>query len=90
MTGFNHIQGEYCSTCNHTFQFFFQISKCFIVQLFSSPSSVHQQDSFYEACDNVYEDVENINKFILGQNSRKRKGGLKSKNVHIIQWGVFI
>ncbi|XP_051249829.1 uncharacterized protein si:ch211-188c16.1 isoform X2 [Dicentrarchus labrax] len=41
-------------------------------------TSVNQQDSYYEACDNVYEDVENINKFILGQNSRKRKGALKN------------
>nr|XP_046265410.1 uncharacterized protein si:ch211-188c16.1 isoform X2 [Scatophagus argus] len=40
--------------------------------------SVHQQGSYYEACDNVYEDVENINKVMLGQNSRKRKGGLKN------------
>ncbi|XP_071347818.1 titin isoform X2 [Trachinotus anak] len=40
--------------------------------------SVYQQDSYYETCDNVYEDVENINKFILGQNSRKRKAGLKN------------
>uniref|UniRef100_A0A3B4TRW2 Si:ch211-188c16.1 n=1 Tax=Seriola dumerili TaxID=41447 RepID=A0A3B4TRW2_SERDU len=36
------------------------------------------QDSYYETCDNVYEDVENVNKFILGQNSRKRKAGLKN------------
>ncbi len=49
------------------------------------PSSASQQDSYYEGCNNVYEDVENINKFILGQNSRKRKGGLKSKNVYLIQ-----
>ncbi|XP_035527297.1 uncharacterized protein si:ch211-188c16.1 [Morone saxatilis] len=41
-------------------------------------TSVNQQDSYYEACDNVYEDVENLNKFILGQNSRKRKGPLKN------------
>lgn len=40
--------------------------------------NVSQHDSYYEACDNVYEDVENISKFILGQNSRKRKGGLKN------------
>ncbi|XP_076601150.1 uncharacterized protein LOC143329228 [Chaetodon auriga] len=45
---------------------------------FNDDSSANQQDSYYEACDNVYEDVENINKFILGQNSRKRKGGLKN------------
>ena len=44
-----------------------------------------QQDSYYEACDNVYEDVENIHKFTLGQNSRKRKGGLKSKSVYLRQ-----
>ncbi|KAM3605402.1 uncharacterized protein V6R79_025002 [Siganus canaliculatus] len=42
---------------------------------------VKQQDSYYEACDNVYEDVENINKFILSQNSQKRKASLKSKTV---------
>lgn len=41
-------------------------------------SSVNQQDSYYEACDNIYEDVENINKSILGHNLRKRKGGLKN------------
>ncbi|KAK5859580.1 hypothetical protein PBY51_021129 [Eleginops maclovinus] len=39
---------------------------------------VSLQDSYYEACNNVYEDVENINKFIFGQNSRKRKAGLKN------------
>lgn len=52
------------------------------------PSSVYQQDSYYEACDNIYEDVENINKSILGHNLRKRKGGLKSKKIDFIQ-GVF-
>ncbi|XP_034469494.1 FYN-binding protein 2 isoform X2 [Hippoglossus hippoglossus] len=40
--------------------------------------SAHQQDSYYEACDNVYEDVENLNKAIFGQNSRKRRAGLKN------------
>ncbi|KAK5919105.1 hypothetical protein CgunFtcFv8_023028 [Champsocephalus gunnari] len=40
------------------------------------------QDSYYEACDNVYEDVENINKFSFGQNSRKRKAGLKNPYVN--------
>ncbi|XP_039999229.1 uncharacterized protein si:ch211-188c16.1 isoform X3 [Xiphias gladius] len=40
--------------------------------------SLCQKDSYYETCDNVYEDVENINKFILGQNSRKRKADLKN------------
>ncbi|XP_029309502.1 uncharacterized protein LOC115022598 isoform X2 [Cottoperca gobio] len=40
--------------------------------------NVSQQDSYYEACDNVYEDVENINKFIFGQISCKPKGGLKN------------
>lgn len=49
--------------------------------MFCFSCSEHQQNSYYEASDNVYEDVENINKFFLGQNSRKRKGGLKSKNV---------
>ncbi|XP_051943580.1 FYN-binding protein 1 isoform X2 [Hippocampus zosterae] len=34
-------------------------------------------DPNYE-CDNVYEDVENINKFFLCQNSRKQKGNLKN------------
>ncbi|XP_068558067.1 FYN-binding protein 2 isoform X1 [Cebidichthys violaceus] len=42
-----------------------------------SHASVSQQDS-YEAHDNVYEDVENLNKLFSGQNSRKRKGGLKN------------
>ncbi|XP_035490484.2 FYN-binding protein 1 isoform X1 [Scophthalmus maximus] len=40
--------------------------------------SVSQQDSYYETCDNVYEDVENIHRAILAQNSRKRKAGLKN------------
>lgn len=44
-----------------------------------------QQDSYYETCDNVYEDVENIHRAILAQNSRKRKAGLKSKKVFFIQ-----
>ncbi|XP_037642814.1 uncharacterized protein si:ch211-188c16.1 isoform X2 [Sebastes umbrosus] len=39
-----------------------------------------QQDSYYEACDNVYEDVDTIHRFVLGQSSRKRKSGAKSKN----------
>ncbi|XP_031710929.1 uncharacterized protein LOC116387729 isoform X2 [Anarrhichthys ocellatus] len=43
-----------------------------------SHASVSQQDSYYEAHDNVYEDVENPNKLFSGQNSRKRKGGLKN------------
>ncbi|XP_034411841.1 uncharacterized protein si:ch211-188c16.1 isoform X2 [Cyclopterus lumpus] len=43
-----------------------------------SHPSVSQQDSYYEACDNVYEDVENINKLILGLNSRERRGVLKN------------
>ncbi|XP_010769633.1 FYN-binding protein isoform X2 [Notothenia coriiceps] len=43
---------------------------------------VSSQDSYYEACDNVYEDVENINKFTFGQNSRKRKAGLKNPYVN--------
>ncbi|XP_023277630.1 uncharacterized protein LOC111666519 isoform X1 [Seriola lalandi dorsalis] len=42
------------------------------------PNPNVSQDSYYETCDNVYEDVENVNKFILGQNSRKRKAGLKN------------
>ncbi|XP_044076847.1 uncharacterized protein si:ch211-188c16.1 isoform X3 [Siniperca chuatsi] len=36
-------------------------------------TSVYQQGGYNEACNNVYEDVENTNKLILGQNSRKRK-----------------
>ncbi|XP_039671140.1 FYN-binding protein 2 isoform X3 [Perca fluviatilis] len=40
-------------------------------------SNVSQQDSYFESCNNVYEDVENINKF-LGQNSWKRRGCLKN------------
>ncbi|XP_041848164.1 uncharacterized protein si:ch211-188c16.1 isoform X2 [Melanotaenia boesemani] len=39
---------------------------------------VYQHDSYYETCDNLYEDVENINKFISGQVSTKRKGSLKN------------
>ncbi|XP_030608418.1 uncharacterized protein LOC115796247 isoform X2 [Archocentrus centrarchus] len=44
----------------------------------SSHSSLHQQDSCYETYTNVYEEVENMNKFTLGHNSNKRKGGLKN------------
>ncbi|XP_062284598.1 uncharacterized protein si:ch211-188c16.1 isoform X2 [Scomber scombrus] len=40
--------------------------------------SEEQQDSYYVACDNVYEDVENLNKFLSSQNSRKHKGVLKN------------
>ncbi|CAJ1071707.1 uncharacterized protein si:ch211-188c16.1 isoform X3 [Xyrichtys novacula] len=40
--------------------------------------SANPQDGYYEACDNVYEDVENLNKFILSQNLRKGKDGLKN------------
>ncbi|XP_033993141.1 uncharacterized protein si:ch211-188c16.1 [Trematomus bernacchii] len=43
---------------------------------------VFSQDGYYEACDNVYEDVENINKFSFGQNSRKFKAGLKNPYVN--------
>ncbi|XP_058503452.1 uncharacterized protein si:ch211-188c16.1 isoform X1 [Solea solea] len=39
---------------------------------------VYEQDSYYEKCDNVYEDVENLKKLTLGQNSRKRKAGVKN------------
>ncbi|XP_041658286.1 uncharacterized protein si:ch211-188c16.1 isoform X2 [Cheilinus undulatus] len=39
---------------------------------------VTQQDSYYETSDNVYEDVENLNKFILAQNLRKGKGSIKN------------
>lgn len=45
---------------------------------------MYQQDSYYEACDNVYEDVENLNKMISGQNSQKRKGVLKSKDFYLM------
>ena len=44
--------------------------------------SSNQQDDYYDACDNVYEDVENINRYLGRQNSRKlkeHKGGPKSK-----------
>ncbi|XP_032387593.1 uncharacterized protein si:ch211-188c16.1 isoform X2 [Etheostoma spectabile] len=41
-------------------------------------SNVSQQDSYFESCNNVYEDVENINRFILAQNSWKRKDCLKN------------
>ncbi|XP_005458136.1 uncharacterized protein si:ch211-188c16.1 isoform X6 [Oreochromis niloticus] len=44
----------------------------------SSHSCGHQQDSYYETYTNIYEDVENLNKFTLSQNSTKRKGGLKN------------
>ncbi|XP_077414135.1 uncharacterized protein LOC144043911 isoform X2 [Vanacampus margaritifer] len=37
----------------------------------------HTSDQHY-GCDNVYEDVETINKFFLCQNSRKQKGNLKN------------
>lgn len=86
MMGFSHIQGEFC--CNHIFCLFIlpQIS----THTFCFSCSEHQQNSYYEASDNVYEDVENINKFFLGQNSRKRKGGPKSKNVYLIQHVIYI
>lgn len=45
------------------------------------PCSVSQQNGYYEACDNIYEDVENINKLILGHSSREQRGSLKSTNV---------
>lgn len=35
---------------------------------------IYQQEIYHQACDNVYEDVENISKFTFNQNSRKRKG----------------
>lgn len=44
---------------------------------FFIPSSVNPHGSS-EACDNVYEDVKYANKFILNQNLRKHKAGLKS------------
>ncbi|XP_062337376.1 uncharacterized protein si:ch211-188c16.1 [Osmerus eperlanus] len=40
--------------------------------------NVCQEENYYEACNNVYEDVENINKFITGQNSRKRRSSPKN------------
>ncbi|XP_067329913.1 FYN-binding protein 2 isoform X2 [Channa argus] len=39
---------------------------------------LNHRNSYCEKWDNVYEDVENVNKFILGQNSRKRKASLKN------------
>ncbi|KAM8838150.1 uncharacterized protein ACB058_014962 isoform 2-T2 [Synchiropus picturatus] len=39
----------------------------------SQSYSHSQQDDYYEACDNVYEDVENINKFLQSQHLRKLK-----------------
>lgn len=87
MMGFSHIQGELCGTCVPTF-FFYYYFKAFqrAVGLFLHTCSVQEQTSYYEACDNVYEDVENINKFVLAQNLRKRKGGLKSKNLFLIRF----
>ncbi|CAB1326454.1 unnamed protein product, partial [Coregonus sp. 'balchen'] len=49
-------------------------------------SSVCQQENYYETCDNVYEVVENTNKFTVSQNSRKRKGPPKkggASNAHM-------
>ncbi|XP_051809667.1 transcription initiation factor TFIID subunit 3 isoform X2 [Acanthochromis polyacanthus] len=40
--------------------------------------SAYQDDSYYETYDNVYEDVENVHKFIKSQNSSKQKGNLKN------------
>lgn len=59
--------------------FFFSSSSYNSVLFIHSPYSGHQQDSYYETYTNIYEDVENMNKFTLSQNSTKRKGGLKSK-----------
>ncbi|KAG7258022.1 hypothetical protein CRUP_024639 [Coryphaenoides rupestris] len=36
-------------------------------------ASSTQQDGYYDACDNVYEDVENINRYLSSQNARKHK-----------------
>ncbi|XP_075340038.1 uncharacterized protein LOC142399318 [Odontesthes bonariensis] len=41
-------------------------------------SSVCQRDRYYEPCENVYEDVEDIKRFLSGQVSSKRKVGLKN------------
>uniref|UniRef100_A0AAY5KMG6 Helically-extended SH3 domain-containing protein n=1 Tax=Esox lucius TaxID=8010 RepID=A0AAY5KMG6_ESOLU len=41
-------------------------------------SRVCYQENYYETCDNVYEVVENINKFTFSQNSRKQKGTPKN------------
>ncbi|XP_054452570.1 uncharacterized protein si:ch211-188c16.1 isoform X2 [Anoplopoma fimbria] len=54
------------------------VSHAALNDVIQSHTSVSQEDSYYEACDNVYEDVESINRLISGQNSRKRKGGLKN------------
>ncbi|XP_055084264.1 uncharacterized protein si:ch211-188c16.1 [Periophthalmus magnuspinnatus] len=35
---------------------------------------IYQQEMYHTTCDNVYEDVENISKFSLNQDSRKRRG----------------
>ncbi|KAM6989277.1 uncharacterized protein LKV04_008957 [Tautogolabrus adspersus] len=40
--------------------------------------SAHQQNGYYEAGENVYEDVENLNRLIQAHNLRKAKGGLKN------------
>lgn len=56
---------------------------------FFSPSRVRLRGSYFEASDNVYEDVETINRFILSQNSHKRKGGLKSKKVNTVSCIIF-
>ncbi|XP_036375570.1 titin [Megalops cyprinoides] len=44
----------------------------------SEQQSGSRQDSHYESCDNVYEDVEAVSKFRRGQNTRKRKGPPKN------------
>ncbi|XP_017577243.1 uncharacterized protein si:ch211-188c16.1 [Pygocentrus nattereri] len=43
-----------------------------------SEPSLSQPGDHYEACDNVYEEVETVTKFHFGQNSRKRKGPPKN------------
>nr|XP_040026491.1 uncharacterized protein si:ch211-188c16.1 isoform X1 [Gasterosteus aculeatus aculeatus] len=47
-----------------------------------SHASVSRQDSYNDAWNNVYEDVDNVNKLFSGQNSRKLKGSLKNPYAH--------
>ncbi|KAL6104172.1 uncharacterized protein ACO6RY_13950 [Pungitius sinensis] len=49
-----------------------------LTEAIQSHASVSRQDSYNEAWNNVYEDVDNFNKVFSGQNSRKLKGSLKN------------
>ncbi|XP_062386308.1 uncharacterized protein si:ch211-188c16.1 [Sardina pilchardus] len=44
----------------------------------ASEQNVSSMDSFYEHCDNIYEDVASVAKFQFNQNSRKRKEAPKN------------